>query len=498
MKRNIFILFFLLFTYFVYPKPVFKLDKPYWDFGKVNAGEKIVQILTLKNFGDEPLEVRLRSSCECIHLDKNEVVINPQQQEKIKIVFDTKGYSGRLTHYLFIDTNDPEVKHLKWIIEGTVIPTKNIFKKKQQEVKNIEDVYVATITVKMFYTAGCNTCEKIKKKIIPLVEQKTKIRILVEEYRLEIPENYEMLLSIEEHLGIKKTKIPIIVVGNTLLAGVKEIEQKLATEVEKNCYENKKLLDFKTNGQVVNKHIENLILPTVLMSGLVDGVNPCAIATIVFLIAYLSMVRKKSIRDIFFVGMFFIFGVFVAYILIGLTLAKVLLYVEIKSVVGKILYFLIAILTFVFAVISFSDVYAIYRLEKGEQAKVYLQLPWSFRMKIYNIVEKFTGSGFILPSSFLIGFIVSVIEFFCTGQIYLPTIMYMIATEHFRTKGIIYLILYCIMFVFPLIIIFVLLFFGLKSEKLEYFVSKHMKTTKFFTGIVFLALTILILFVILL
>ena len=56
-----------------------------------------------------------------------------------------------------------------------------------------------------------------------------------------------------------------------------------------------------------------------LIAGFIDGLNPCAFATIVFLVSYLSFLGKKS-KEILIYGIIFTFGVFIAYIIAGVGL----------------------------------------------------------------------------------------------------------------------------------------------------------------------------------
>jgi hypothetical protein len=55
----------------------------------------------------------------------------------------------------------------------------------------------------------------------------------------------------------------------------------------------------------------------IILAGFINGCNPCAFATLIFFISYLTMVGRKR-REIFLVGMGFSATVFVTYLLIGL------------------------------------------------------------------------------------------------------------------------------------------------------------------------------------
>jgi cytochrome c biogenesis protein CcdA len=479
MKKLGFIIF-LWIGWLVYSSPQFRISQPYWDFGKIREGTKVEAQVKIKNVGDEVLIIKIRTSCECLNVDSNNLLLSPLEEKIIKIKFNSKGYSGKTLFYVFFDTNDPKIKHLPWVVEGEVV-----------SLINYEN-FLSSITIKMFYTRGCIVCEKIKRKLLPQIEQKLNIKIYVEEYLLEITQNYEMFVTIENQLGYQNTKIPAVVVGKKILSGEKEIEKNLYSEIKNviNQYEEVKL-EQKVEQKEIIEQIKNLTVIPILVAGIIDGVNPCAFATIIFLIAYMLMIKKQTRKKLFLIGIFFIFGVFVTYLLIGIGLSKIVSVIKIKSVVGKIFYIFLGIITLVFAVLSFVDMVAIKKIESGSQAKVYLQLPGFLRMKIYDFVDKTAKFKYIIPIGFFLGIGISLIEFFCTGQIYLPTIMYMFAYESLKVKAFFYLVLYCLMYVLPLVIIFVCVLFGLNSEIIEEFNRRYTKTVKFLTGFVFLVLSIL-------
>jgi cytochrome c biogenesis protein CcdA len=60
-----------------------------------------------------------------------------------------------------------------------------------------------------------------------------------------------------------------------------------------------------------------------LVAGLTDGINPCAIATMIFLISFLAT-RKKSRREVLIIGLAYTATVFFTYLAMGLGLKGIL------------------------------------------------------------------------------------------------------------------------------------------------------------------------------
>lgn len=89
-------------------------------------------------------------------------------------------------------------------------------------------------------------------------------------------------------------------------------------------------------------------------------------------------------------------------------------------------------------------------------------------------------------AAFVTGVVISFLELACTGQVYLPTIAYMM--EQGRLSAVGWLLIYNPAFVLPLVIIFILSYFGLTSEALMVFQKKHTALVRLGTALLFLAL----------
>jgi len=73
---------------------------------------------------------------------------------------------------------------------------------------------------------------------------------------------------------------------------------------------------------------------------------------------------------------------------------------------------------------------------------------------------------------------VSLLEAVCTGQLYLPTIVFVLKESTLRLRALGYLLLYNLMFIFPLLLILILALFGTTSEHFSQFLKKHLVIMK--------------------
>ncbi|MCL7453774.1 MAG: hypothetical protein M8467_12085, partial [Anaerolineae bacterium] len=71
-----------------------------------------------------------------------------------------------------------------------------------------------------------------------------------------------------------------------------------------------------------------------------------------------------------------------------------------------------------------------------------------------------------------------------------PTIVYVLSRPDLAARAFFYLVLYCLMFILPLIVVFALAYFGTSSEQLGRFVNRHTAAIKLATGVVFTGLAL--------
>jgi cytochrome c biogenesis protein CcdA len=118
-----------------------------------------------------------------------------------------------------------------------------------------------------------------------------------------------------------------------------------------------------------------------------------------------------------------------------------------------------------------------------------LQLPMFLKKKIHGIIRKQTRSpkaGII--ATFMLGFVIAAAEVVCTGQVYLPTIGYIMSIPELRAYAFLNLIFYNIMFIIPLVGVFIAAFFGVTSERMALATKKRTGTVKLLTALLFIGL----------
>ncbi len=348
----------------------------------------------------------------------------------------------------------------------------------------------------LFVSPTCVHCNKLKHEYWQGLKAKYKDTVNFVELDISKDGNNLIFADTAKAYGVTNLGYPAACVGSTFLMGYpNEIATYADAAIEKAMLLNEKTTLVQHNAQDTQAAFSQITLWAIIGSGLVDGVNPCAFAVIVFFISFLT-VYKYSRREIILVGASYCVAVFIAYVLIGLGLFQFLYAMRGFAYVIKAFYIITAGVCFVFFCLALYDFWIYKKTQKAD--KMLLQLPTNLKVRIHKIMgfflrDKHESSWRLVLAALAVGFGVSLVEAVCTGQVYLPTVVLIMQDPAFRVKAWLYLLLYNFMFILPLVLIFVLSVLGYESKGFNDFLKKHLGVMKLLLCAVFLGLFVLLL-----
>jgi cytochrome c biogenesis protein CcdA len=157
------------------------------------------------------------------------------------------------------------------------------------------------------------------------------------------------------------------------------------------------------------------------------------------------------------------------------------------SLVSSVIKYILGGSLFLFAGLSLVD----YRLiRQGRASQSILQLSAERKKKIHKVVRASTRSSLVILSSFGAGILISLYELGCTGQIYLPMLVYMVKQE--KWTALFPLTLYNIAFILPLILVFFLFYKGSDSDRINELFQRNKSKIKLATAVLFFLMGIFI------
>jgi cytochrome c biogenesis protein CcdA len=338
---------------------------------------------------------------------------------------------------------------------------------------------------------------------LPDIEREFKGKIQIEYRDIADIENYKLLLSLKEKYGSKIEDVLLVFYfqGHFLNArgNIKEGLRALISES----------LNRKPQGKLSLSSIDliayfkGFTLLAVISAGLTDGINPCAFTVIVFFISFLSLQGYRR-RELIIIGMAFIFAVFITYLAIGLGLFSFLYQLKGFWLISRIFNLTVGILSIILGILAVYDFFKFKRTAQTEG--LLLQLPQAVKNWIHSIIglhyrktKEEPGKPFkvhilrLALSALTVGFLISILEAVCTGQVYLPTITFVLKATHLKLQALSYLLLYNIMFIAPLFIIFLFALLSVTSEQFSGVLKKHLSAIKILMAILFFGLGIFLL-----
>ncbi len=343
------------------------------------------------------------------------------------------------------------------------------------------------LQIMFFGSSTCGECLKIKEELLYPLQKKHKDALEIITLDTDNDSALSILLKMEDEYKVKSTASQELFFPDTFLTGYDDIMKHGKTMIESRIGKNlgkfkqlavdtSELTDF-----LKNKAMDWGFLVGTIVTGLADGINPCAIATMIFLISFLAT-QKRTRKQILLIGMTYTATVFITYLSMGLGLKGV-----VDQIKGRYIFYMIirwgAFLAAVtVAFLSFKDAFAYKKSKKTEN--ISLQLPKSVKLRIHKVISGNLSGTSLIIGSITTGFLVTILEAICTGQMYVPYIVAMTQRETLRLKGLLFLVLYNFLFVLPLLIVMILAYFGLKWNDLAKKTQKNMVLLKITLGLV--------------
>ncbi|MDC7223219.1 MAG: hypothetical protein PQJ60_05715 [Spirochaetales bacterium] len=328
----------------------------------------------------------------------------------------------------------------------------------------------ADVTLIYYYSPTCHDCRDFLEKEIPRLEEKLQITIAMEAVNVFDEAGMARLKARLAEAGQESDALPVLDTGEFLLTGDDMIREELES-----------VLQGKKPGSPLERAASGKAPLWILVggAGLLDGINPCAFSTLIFLLAYLGL-RKGNRKEILQVGLFFTLTVFLTYTAVGAGAFLVLRQSLNFHWISSLLRWGGGIVLFALGALSLSDWF---RVRRGRASDMTLQLSEKMKRAVHKSVRGGVRSTLPLIGACSMGFMVTIYELGCTGQIYLPTLYLMI--QRGEGGGIILLLLYNLAFILPLGAVFFLSYRGMTSQRLNRWFQNRLALVKLITALFF-------------
>jgi len=121
--RRIIGLFFLSFIILQFAHAQDKVTDPNeWDFGKVKQEEVLKHDFIFRNMTADTINITgINTSCGCTASQSDKKSLKPGESTLINVSFNSKGYAGQVSQFIYVNTNNANLPVVKFTIKAEVL-----------------------------------------------------------------------------------------------------------------------------------------------------------------------------------------------------------------------------------------------------------------------------------------------------------------------------------------------------------------------------------------
>ncbi len=249
-KISVFLIVFAAFS-------AFGLEMPSeWNFGSQGDEKPVNGSLLIRNDEDLPLSIRLIPSCHCLTLSPDSLELKAGESATVRIIFDPAGYSGDVDKAVLVRVTggvEPQGGMDRMVaVKGNVRATKppvpdypgecEWCRKQSEEIRRqaYESWRNRPGVIHYYYSPDCASCTEFLNAEVPRLARTMGMKIEVDSLDIRAPGVLSELDGILSKKFIPLEAFPVLLIGNTVLQGEKEIRKKAESALRKLAAEARK------------------------------------------------------------------------------------------------------------------------------------------------------------------------------------------------------------------------------------------------------------------
>ena len=356
------------------------------------------------------------------------------------------------------------------------------------------------VSLDFFFSAGCTECERVKRVVFPDLEARFEGLYGLAWHDMTRAETIPLLLAYRQRCHTSDNgRVSLVVDHTVFLSGYGMIATGLCDRVNEALIRRQSPdwtapqpppLSRAEAQSAVQAGVKPLTLSVVVLGGLLDGFNPCAISTLIFFMSVLT-VAKAGRRTRLLVGASFIASSFLVYTGLGFGFLFAFRQAPNFTLVKKIIEIGLGLCMLPLAALSFRDACRFRASQRPDD--VTLQIPKKIKESIHAFMSARWGVGGPILGGGVTGAGVTVLESVCTGQSYGPVLTYMLKTDSSNLHLWGLLLTYNLLFVLPLAVVFVCFHRGMQLNTLIDWSRRNLVAIKILLGLFFTSMALLLL-----
>ncbi|WP_406671027.1 cytochrome c biogenesis protein CcdA [Methanolobus sp. ZRKC4] len=331
----------------------------------------------------------------------------------------------------------------------------------------------ADTSVEYFYESGCLKCEQASPVIEKVISQNPNINF--SEYEITA------FFSLAKQYGV--STVPAVVINKSIVINYEEYKgditllETLLLEGIETAPPISDITSPDLSNYSAGWNTDTQTPLVIFVAGLLAGFNPCLIAVMAFL-ASAIVSSGGSRKDMLVLVTGFCSGIFVTYMVVGFGIMNTISYFPwIREFITTLMVLLVTFL-------GLWHLYDAYYIKKYSKSS--FKTPRSF----VELMSKAEGRN-ILLISFVGGGLFSLVKAPCVGAVYLMILEMLISGDDIM-EGTLYMALYNLGVILPILILGALLAFGLDPKKVNEIREKKRVEIRLITGVILILLALML------
>lgn len=355
------------------------------------------------------------------------------------------------------------------------------------------------VVIDFFFEPGCSDCVRVENEVLPALEYRCGGLYRLRRQDVGQASAVAQLAFYQQRLGIRENEpVCMVIDGREVLNGFPAIRAGLVARVDA-------AVVARMNGtgpdpsltappeasreSAVRQRFAGFSWAVVAAAGLLDGLNPCAISTLVFFVSVLAVSGVRG-RRLMGMGAGFCAASFITYTAIGFGLWRAFHALAWVPMARTWLERGLAVLLLALAARSARDAWRFHL--SGDATRLAWRLPRGLSSRVHDLARRGARHGGLLAGGMLTGAAVTILDSVCTGQVYVPALVFMLKAGEAKGTALPMLLVYNLMFVTPLVAVFVLTLLGLRSPALLAWSRRNVVTSRLLAALVFVLLAVLL------
>ena len=465
------------------------IDPPRWDLDPPPAaGQTVSREFTVTNRGRRPVQVQQVTADEPLVPGLAGKQLPPGSSVSLRVLLravDPAKAPLDLRAEVRLALDSPDQPQVVLPVAGQVVPADQAsplplgLRGPPRKLRPGQ----APLSIEVFWNSGCGSCNRFMKRIVEPLRASLGEAALWHLGDLLQPAEFARAKRLKRAYGLAADANTYAFVGAHALAGEQidaELPALLPAELARPSRAPARLA-LELAGDADETGLLRLTTRSVaamLGLGALDGLNPCAFATAVFLLALLTRLGGQR-RTLAAAGASYAAAVFITYTLLGLGLISALDRLSYRPLLADLLRWAVATLALAAALTQTRDVLALRRGAPTRELSA--QLPTRLKQAVHHLLRGMTRPGLgtlaVVAGAVLAGVGVTLIEMVCTSQVYLPVLVGL-RQPALRQRAIPLLLTYNVGFILPLLVVLSAVWQGTGSERAAAWAKAHLVAAK--------------------